>query len=194
MSDEIKKDDAVTTEPTKPVRKKIKRRSERDYRKFYSMYLKGHTNKEIALALDVTEMAVSRAVKKYGWKQKKKDYLAAVHEASKDDMRAAGAMVNTLIKTGIQQILKQHQENPDQKISLETLSELRKFSEYINKEARLDDGKPTENTSGVVRHTIVLPPNAKRWGIEAPSTSVKILEHSEVEVKNKEEDDFEPIE
>jgi hypothetical protein len=163
---------------------KQRHRPERERRKMLAMYLRGYTQAEVAKFFNTYEHTVSKIALKYKWKEKKKEFTIAAHEGAKLEMRDLGASIGALAQIGVRQRLKYHQENPSAIVSIETMEMLRKLAEFINKEARLDDGKPTVNTSGVVRHEIVLPPNATRWGIEAPSTSVKVIEADEIEVSD----------
>lgn len=84
----------------------------------------------------------------------------------------------------MQKCLKENRE-----MTMQERSYMISLFEKYTKEQKLTDGKPTEITGGtsVVRHEVILPPGAKRFGVMPPDARVTEVEYKVIEQKKSEE-------
>lgn len=137
------------------------------------MYVEGKTQAEIAAAFSISQTRVSMIANEEDWKTRLAKYWnRAYTQATTTGLKKMGSMILLVIEHQLKIINEKIAKEPGYSVPADTIRELRQMFETITKEARLNDGKPTEVTAGVVRHEVILPPGTEFWGVDAPGPNV----------------------
>lgn len=146
-------------------------------------WITGTTKTDLAIRYDVNINTVLKVSKENNWDALKKKAIDRMLGAAVQEVKGMAYMMTLALKRDMEIIIKQAvQEN--RTLSGAERDHFAKLLDRFMKEARLDDGKPTEISSDTKRVELVLPPGVKRFGIIPPDPRVHLVE-SKVEEKKQ---------
>lgn len=149
----------------------------------FKAWLLGKSFEDLAQEYGISKTSVAVVSKKYNWKSLKKELRARQFNAALDKVRDMTIMIQTALEKDIEKIVAEATAN-NRMLTKEERDHLRSMYDRTLKEIRLDEGKPTEiSTGGPVQVEIILPPGAKRFGVLPPDSSGRTIEVSKTEVK-----------
>lgn len=150
------------------------------------MYLDGASFAKIAETYGMTRQAVHQHSKRQRWKEKKAKYYQTVFDDGISKLKRITAMSIGLIDKFL---LDKVKESATRALTLDEVGEIRQILAKVYDQVRLEDGKPTVNTGGVVVHELRLPPGVSSFGVLPPSNGVKLIETDVTTSKAKKNDD-----
>lgn len=146
-------------------------------------WLSGKTYQAISKKYGLTLQAVFDVAKKDNWKGLRRELRNRQFNQALERIRDMTMDVQDALHEDINRLLKDV-EDKKRLLTKEERDHLRSMYDRSLKEVRLDEGKPTEISSGPSRVEIVLPAGAKRFGLIPPNPkTVTLIEASPEEAK-----------
>ena len=150
------------------------------YIQMFKDWILGATYGEIAKKYDVKYSLVYYLSKRYKWNAMRAELRARQYARALDDVKDIVINAQRIIKTDLGKI--------DEDINItgrmlthEERQHIRSLLDRMLKEARLEDGKPTDITDNINPQVqIILPEGAKRFGLIPPDQSVIVSEKPKV--------------
>lgn len=152
----------------------------------FTLYLDGKTCAEIAAIYKTTRQAVSKVSIKNDWRGKLEAYHCRAYEQSINvGAKRTGAETMLLLSDWVHKIIQRIKNGGD--ATLEEIKEVQKIFAKLAEENRLTDNKPTQISTGEVRHVVLLPPGVKRFGVDPPGPGVVEIETTAEDIETKKE-------
>jgi predicted DNA-binding protein YlxM (UPF0122 family) len=152
----------------------------RDMKMFEDHYVHGLTYDELAAKYEITRDGVYYTAKVYNWKGLMKEanerqFAQMLHSLDRFAFRATN-----LLNRDLERLIEKFNKN--EALTSEERTHVRAMIDRILKERRLEQGKPTEISTGPAEINIRLPKGVKHFGvIPTVGRSVKMIETDESE-------------
>lgn len=141
--------------------------------------VEGKSQAEIARHYNISEARVSAIAKANDWHKQKAKFVQLVHDRiTKVGAKQIATSALSSLKLWSDRILGKLKDNKE--VTIEEIRETIKIAALFLNENRLTDEKPTQITSGVVEHRVIVPAGTKRWGLDPPGPNVKQIESAPV--------------
>ncbi len=146
----------------------------------FKAWLRGARPAELAQQFNLSIWAVKRTAERNRWTELRKQLRKREYERSMEVMLGTSAMATDLLDKDIRKIYASVRAE-NRQLTKEERDHVRAYQDRLWKEARLHDGKPTEN-HGPVQVQVVVPPGGNPWGVVPLPQGTKFVE-STVETK-----------
>lgn len=152
------------------------------YTEMFVYNMQGHSYPEVAKKFNTSVDSVEKIARDYDWKSGRKEYAHRAYAVAMVGLKKSAAVVLAALDRDAKML---HEDAVKQARML-TPGERSHFLSYMDrvlKEVRLEDGKPTEHTSGAMTVEVQLPPGVKHYGLVPPSKNVKYVKAEDVVTK-----------
>ena len=142
-------------------------------------HVEGHTYNEVAAKFNMSEINVKRVAKRYDWAAGKKEYAHRLYSTAMTGLKRAASIVMRALERDAE-LLHADAVKGARQLTKEERSHFLAYMDRVLKEVRLEDGKPTEHTTGVMTVEVQLPPGVKHYGLVPPNKNVKYVKAEDV--------------
>ena len=150
------------------------------YVQMFKDWILGATYGEIAKKYDIKYDLVYYLSKRYKWNALRAQLRARQYARALDDAKDIVVSAQRILKTDLDKI-SEDVSITGRMLTHEERQHIRSLSDRMLKEARLEDGKPTDITDNVNPQVqIILPEGAKRFGLIPPNEKVIVVEQPKV--------------
>lgn len=143
----------------------------------------GKTYGQLATQFGLTVDGVDYIAKKNNWKVLRQKAIDRAFSTAVMEVKSMALTMTLALKRDMEMIIADSIKEKRQLKEVER-SHFRTLLDRFFKEARLDEGKPTEITTGTQKVELVLPPGVKRFGIIPPDPRVTLIESTVEEKSN----------
>lgn len=138
-------------------------------------WMNGKSLRKIAEEQGISLTAVASISKKYKWKDLLDEYRRRTLRETLGRKTELRLRIFRAVDRDITNIIKKAEET-NQSLTKDQIDYILKVDERLDKEIRLEEGKPTELPGEISRVQIQLPEGVKYFGLSPPSASIEIIE------------------